>query len=142
MKYILFFIFLISFQLVYCQNDKTIPVELIKNGEKVVSIVQVYLHNSDTTFLLTDQTLNQDMINKYSIGICYKNHRILIPQREDTIEYIHVFLDKKSYMKKFYGDNPIKGHLLNKSYYVDFGLDIIMRIGRSKKEYCTQLNFK
>jgi hypothetical protein len=136
MRKLIVIILLLCFGEVYSQNHDFVSVELFKNGSKIRDSFKIRLVNSDTVFLIGSQTLAQGHINIFSVEICYDNVRLSVPKRNDTIKYIKIYLDKKTF-KKFAGKanfgykNPFK-----KYYYIDLGLDVFLRTSRFKKKYC------
>jgi hypothetical protein len=136
MKQTITFFLIFNFGLLFSQNSKPIPVILFKNEHIIEDAYDIYFINEDTIIKHSGQNLKREDLNDYSIRICYSKDRLLIPKRNDQIEYIHVFLDKRSYRKilketHFGIENPFK-----KYYYIDLGVDIILRISKSKRKYC------
>lgn len=110
--------------------------KLIKGQDVVIESFEVYLLGNDTTFLLLSNDFKVYYLNEYSIRVCNDKHRIFIPKRDDEALYLHVYLDKKSYKKAFGGTDFGFFNPLRKYYYIDLGLDVIIRTSRSKKSLC------
>lgn len=135
MKIILTSIFLLTSFVSLAQSDKKIEIELYKDHKKIKSGFYVFLVGNDTTISLSEPVIKATDINQYSIRVCYGKHRLLIPRRYDDIEHFKVFLDRKSYTAldetRFSIGNPF-----TKYYFVDLGLNVMLRVGRTKKGCC------
>jgi len=117
------------------QNIDSIPIEFFKNGKKIDLNFDIELLNKDTSIRKSIQKLSKYDINKYSIRICSDKYRLLVPIRYDSINFFRVYVNKKSYRKLKEAKFGM-GKLFKKYYYVNLGLNVMLRVSRSKKKYC------
>jgi hypothetical protein len=131
----LLFVFLLLSIYSSAQNPDTISLSFFKKGEKKSIDYKLVMISNDTTFVNPNKFILREDIGKYSIRICAKNIRLLLSPREDSVQYINIFLDKRTYGKfnstKFPIKNPTK-----KYYYIDYGINVMIRIGRSNNRNC------
>ena len=129
----LFVICQIESTISHAQDMKNVTIKLFKK-HKSIDNFELYLVDKDSVLLLNTHSISSDALNSHSLRICYQNHHLLIPSRADSIEYVQVYLDRKSF-KEMTGERIKGGKIFRKKYYIDLGLDIIMTITRSNRKF-------
>lgn len=134
MKFFCLLLVLASLQSYAQQANNDVPVKVFsKKG--TIDDFNLYLVNNDTVRYLSEHLVPRNILNNYSVRVCYKNHYLLIPTREDSVEYIHIYLDRKSFKQKT-SERITERNIFRKTYYIDFGLNVLITVTRSNKKYC------
>jgi hypothetical protein len=136
MKKLLMFLAIFQIIFAFCQENEIIPITIFKGGVEIEKSFDIYLVNTDTIIPLNKYEIKKKHLNDYSLRICFNKDRLLIPLRNDLVNHVKIFLDRKSYKKVLNEANFGIGNPFKKYYYVDLGLDIMLKVSRSKKKYC------
>jgi len=123
----------------YCYSlysqENNIPIRLFKEEQIIKGPFKVVFINQDTTYSQNTEHVRSSDLNYYSIRICFNEYGILIPKRNDQIYSMDIYLNRKTYRKKLGETRFGIGSIIKRYYYIDIGIDVILRISRSNKKH-------